>query len=193
MDRKSWLDRLILLAQIAERRNGLMEGHLERVGHYTSLIAELLGYTEEESHMFGRIAKVHDIGKIVLPARLLNYSGPLSYEDRKVVELHPVKGDELVRILAPENGITLTHICNAVRYHHEWWNGTGYPEGRSGREIPLLARIVTVCDVFDALTHPRPYKPAWSVERTLEYIVSLREKQFDPQVVDALKYLLRRE
>lgn len=126
-----------------------------------------------------RGALLHDIGKMGIPDSVLLKSGPLTEDEWAIMKMHPVYAYEL---LSP---IAFLHPALDIPYsHHEKWDGTGYPRGLKGDEIPLAARIFAIVDVYDALRSDRPYRPAWSEERTIEHIRSLSGKHFDPAVVD---------
>lgn len=161
------------------------EGHSQRVTDLTVQLAASLGASEEQLLHLRRGALLHDIGKMGVPDSILLKPGPLTPEERAAMELHTVYAYELlspISFLEPALPIPL--------YHHENWDGTGYPKGLKGEEIPLAARVFAVVDVFDALTNDRPYRSAWSQERALEHIRSEAGKRFDPKVVSAFIQLL---
>lgn len=122
---------------------------------------------------------MHDVGKIRIPDRILKKSGPLTKKEWAVMQTHTVVGE---KILGDRPFYQTPR--EIARSHHERWDGTGYPDGLHGETIPLPARIVTVADVFDALTHARPYKPAWSVEKTVTEMKRMSGKVFDPMILD---------
>jgi PAS domain S-box-containing protein len=155
------------------------EGHSQRVTEMTSRIARSMGISEEELVHVRRGALLHDIGKMGIPDSILLKPGPLTEEEWKIMRLHPVYAHEL---LYP---ITYLRAALDIPYcHHEKWDGTGYPRGLKGEQIPLSARIFAIVDVWDALRSDRPYRLAWEEEKTKEYIRSLSGIQFDPKVVD---------
>jgi|GEM_PF-592124 len=160
--------------------------HLNRVRSYAVAIAKKLGYTDE-AFLEGlrHAAALHDIGKLGVPETVLNKAGPFNAEERIRMNRHTIIGAE---ILAPIN--FPWPVIPIVRSHHEWWNGQGYPDGLAGEEIPLGARILTVVDVFDALSSDRPYRTALSREEAAAFIRSRAGTQFDPRVVDAFMELL---
>jgi len=168
--------------------------HLARVSHYARLIAHTLaashGIDDEFIEFLYQFAPLHDIGKISIPDNILLRQGPLDAAQRKVMDTHVTKGVEIVDELIESfslHGITHVDILrNIVLYHHEHWDGAGYPHGLRGEDIPLEARIVGVADCFDALLSVRPYKQAWSMDETRAYILEKRGHQFDPACVDAL-------
>lgn len=124
-------------------------------------------------------AMLHDVGKLRVPDRVLLKPGRLTEEEWGLIRQHPAWGEEL---LSGADGFALARAI--VRSHHENWDGTGYPDGRAGEAIPFAARIVRIVDVFDALRSDRPYKPAWSPERTLDEMQAMRGRGFDPELAD---------
>ena len=147
------------------------------------LIAEGLGLPEDEVRTIELAAPLHDIGKIAIPDDILLKAGPLDPEQIAQMRRHPRIGYKL--LADSQNRFVQTSALIALR-HHERYDGSGYPDGLKGEDIPLAARIVTVADVFDALISPRPYKRAWSIEEALAYLVEQRGLLFDPKCVDVL-------
>ena len=155
------------------------EGHTRRVTVMTERLAAAMSIAEKERIHIRRGAILHDIGKIGIPDRILLKDGPLTEEEWDLVRRHPVMAHE---ILSP---ISYLQPALDIPYcHHERWDGNGYPRGLQGERIPLPARIFAVVDVFDALTSDRPYRPAWSTARALDYIRAGSGTHFDPDVVD---------
>lgn len=172
------------LAFAAEARDPFTGDHLRRLEGYTKAIARKLGLSEPEVEELSFGAVLHDVGKLRIPDAILLKPGRLSEEEWSVVHRHPLYGEGiLTRSKIPKVAL---HVA---RWHHERWDGRGYPDGLSGNEIPAGAQIVTVADVFDALTSTRPYKPAWPAAQALDEIRDHREHQFSPQVVDAFEAL----
>lgn len=168
--------------------------HQKRMAHYSRLIAQVLAdrYGKNDDyveHLF-LFAPLHDIGKLAIPDRVLLKPGPLSAEEFALMRTHPAKGLEITDTLLRDVGLEdLPHIDvlrNLVRYHHEHWDGGGYPTGARGEAIPLEARIIAVADVFDALTSQRPYKQAWPLDATVAGLRALAGSQLDPACVEAL-------
>ncbi len=156
------------------------EGHAQRVTELTLQLARSLGVPAEDVAHIRRGALLHDIGKIGVPDSILLKPGPLTDEEWLVMRRHPVVAFEM---LAP---ITYLRPALDIPYcHHEKWNGTGYPRGLKGQEIPLAARIFAVVDVWDALSSERPYRAAWPPVRVLQHIRSESGQHFDPAAVDA--------
>ena len=156
--------------------------HTRRVGELAGAVAERLGLTYDEVRLMRLAAPLHDIGKIGVPDEILLKPGRLTDEEFEQVKTHTTIG---ARMLAGGTAPLLVVAEQVARTHHERWDGTGYPAGLAGEEIPLAGRIVAIVDVFDALTHDRPYKNAWSVDDALAEIDRGSGTQFDPDVVDA--------
>ena len=178
--RQNHLDAMLRLAAVAEARDPLTGNHLHRLRAYTEAIARRLGLSETEVTTLGHAAVVHDIGKLRVPDALLAKPDSLTEEERALIRRHPLLGEELLG----ENEF-YQEARQVARWHHERWDGSGYPDGLRGEAIPLGVRIVSVADVLDALISRRPYKEAWPIERTIAYIREQRGKQFAPEVVDA--------
>ncbi|GIU95531.1 MAG: hypothetical protein KatS3mg012_1988 [Gaiellaceae bacterium] len=170
------------LALAAEYRDDDTFAHTERIRVSVALLAHELGLPDEEVALLREAAPLHDIGKLGVSDTVLLKPGTLSSEEVAHMRAHTVLG---ARLLSGSSSRVLQLAEEIARGHHEWWDGSGYPHGLRGEEIPLCARIVAVADVFDALTHARPYKPAWSVEEAVAEIRRLSGRQFDPRVVDA--------
>ncbi len=174
------------LARASEFRDDDTGQHTQRVGHASALLAKALGQSDEQITLLRRTAPLHDVGKIGVADGILLKPGRLSDEELVLMRRHTLIGADLLSGGRSE----LMHSAQTIALnHHEHWNGAGYPNGLSGEEIPLEGRIVTVVDVFDALTHQRPYKPAWSLLDSLSEIRCQSGRQFDPQVVEAFMTL----
>lgn len=171
------------LARAIEYRDSGTSAYLERMSRIAGLIAEQLGMLEDEVRLIELAAPLHDIGKIAIPDAILMKNGPLNDEETAVMRRHPRIGHELLS--GSQNRFIQTGAVIALR-HHERYDGSGYPDGLIGEEIPLEARIVAVADVFDALISPRPYKKAWDVDKALAYLYSQRGRHFDARCVDAM-------
>ncbi len=183
------LEILERLALAAEYRDDATGKHTRRVGRISALIARELGLPGGSVKLIERAAPLHDIGKIAVPDRILLKPGRLIPEEFEVVKAHTVIG---ARILSGSRFDILRLAEQVALSHHERWDGKGYPQGLSRDRIPLPGRIVAVADVFDALTHARPYKPAWPWEEAVAEVEAQRGRQFDPQVVDAFLKLVAR-
>jgi HD-GYP domain-containing protein (c-di-GMP phosphodiesterase class II) len=159
-------------------RDSETEEHTRRVCELTLKMAEAIGCSEEDAYHIRYGSLLHDIGKVGIPDSILRKAGPLSDDEWKIMRQHPVYA---YRLLSP---IPHLHPMLDIPYcHHEKWDGSGYPRGLKGDEIPLAARIFAVADVWDALTSYRPYRGAWTEEKTMAYIIEQSGKSFDPRVV----------
>jgi PAS domain S-box-containing protein len=171
---------LQLLAVASEYRDDETSQHTERVGAHAAEIASGLGLSAESVGLLREAAPLHDIGKLAIPDRVLLKHGRLTPAEQALMETHTALG---ARLLFGSRSPVLQLAGIIAETHHEWWDGTGYPKGLAGEAIPLVGRIVAVADVFDALTHERPYKAAWSPEQALALIRNGAGRQFDPRVV----------
>ena len=161
------------------------EGHTLRVTNLTLRLAKHMGLSDRDLMQIRRGALLHDIGKMGVPDRILLKPDNLTTEEWEIMQRHPVYAHELL------SRIEYLRPALSIPYcHHEKWNGTGYPRGLKGEEIPLDARVFSVVDVYDALVSDRPYRPAWTKEKALEYIRSLSGVDFDPRVVTGFLELL---
>ncbi len=167
-------------------RSQATRGHSERVATLSVSLGRLLGFKGSDLEALRWGAMLHDLGKVGVPDAVLEKPGPLAEEERALVQLHPVWGEEIVTEI-PHISPIVRHM---VRYHHERWNGSGYPDGLRGDEIPLEARLLAVVDVWDALTSDRPYRPAFAPHEALEYLRENAGVLFDPQVVRKFLRLL---
>jgi putative two-component system response regulator len=156
--------------------------HSRRVGRTAARIAARLGLSPRYIELLREAAPLHDIGKLAIPARICAKAGALTPGERAIMQTHTERG---ARILAQSDDPMLQMAATIARSHHERWDGRGYPDAIAGWEIPLCARIVAVADVFDALTHERPYKDAWPQARAIREIRASAGGQFDPDVVAA--------
>jgi len=170
------------LAQAAECRDDETGQHTYRVGYTASLVAQQMGLSEYQVDLIGRAAPLHDVGKIGISDAILLKPGPLTDEEFATMKTHTTIGMTLL-----SNGhSTLVKLAEQIALcHHERWDGTGYPRGLKGEATPREGRIVAIADVFDALTHARPYKKAWTVREALAEITNQSGRQFDPRVVEA--------
>jgi PAS domain S-box-containing protein len=171
-----------LLALAAEYRDDDTSEHTERVGLAAAEIATRLGLSKQQIKLLREAAPLHDVGKLAIPDRILLKPGLLSVRERETMKTHAAVG---ACLLSNSRSRVLKMGAVIAGSHHERWDGTGYPHGLAGEAIPLVGRVVAVADVFDALTHQRPYKPAWPVERAIAYIRREAGAHFDPRVVAA--------
>jgi len=180
------LDGLRRLALAAEYRDDNTHEHTQRVGHLAALLARGAGLGDRMVRLVREAAPLHDLGKIAIPDSILLKPGRLSDEEYEVVKTHALLG---ARVLAGAESELLEVAERIVRHHHERWDGGGYPDSLEGEDIPVVARIAAVADVFDVLVHERPYKDSWSVEAAAEEIRKGAGTQFDPSVVEAFDEL----
>jgi response regulator RpfG family c-di-GMP phosphodiesterase len=170
------------LCRAAEFRDPETGEHLQRMAHYSSLIAKRLGMTQAEQDLIFAAAPMHDVGKVGIIDKILLKPGRFDEAEFEQMKSHAEIGYQL---LQGSSSKTLQIAAEIARGHHEKWDGSGYPQGLSGEDIPVHCRIVAVADVFDALTSERPYKKAWSLESALAHLEQGRGTHFDPKVVDA--------
>jgi len=179
------LDFLEVLAETIETKDRYMRGHGRRVSFYAGLLAERVGLVGREQEWVRIGAFLHDLGKVGVPTDLLLREGALDPNERRIVEEHPAIGARLVRPLGLS--FDLTH---AIRHHHEWWDGTGYPDGLAGEQIPYAARIVSIVDAFDAMSCDRPYRTALRREVVIGELERFAGVQFDPELAKEFVTLL---
>ncbi|MDP8243244.1 MAG: response regulator [Candidatus Hinthialibacter antarcticus] len=172
---------LIRLSMAAEYKEGIVGAHLTRISRFAECVARAYGIEESRVHMIRIGAICHDIGKIAVPESILEKPGPLTEDEWAIMRTHSEIG---ARILSNSKSDLIKIAENIARYHHEDWDGSGYPEGLTGDSIPLSARIVRVVDVFDALVSKRSYKDAYSIDESLAIIQDEKGRQFDPDIVD---------
>lgn len=173
---------ILRLAKAAEYRDPETGGHIQRMAHYSKLIAETLGQDEETCELMLQAAPMHDIGKLGIPDGILLKPGRLDEDEFAVMKQHPDMG---YAILQGSQSRVIEMAAEIALSHHEKWDGSGYPKGLSGAAIPLSGRIVAVADVFDALTSVRPYKRAWSLDQARDFLASNAGSHFDPSCVEA--------
>lgn len=186
---KSQIEMLERLAVTAELRDDSTGEHSYRVGKLAALLAQEFGCDDDTCFMVELAARLHDIGKIGVPDAILLKPDKLNDAERQIMRTHTTVGAEL---LSKSNIPHMQMAEEIARYHHEWWDGSGYPGNLSGSAIPLASRITALADVFDALTHERPYKKAWPIDAALDEIARLKGRQFDPQLNDLFVVLIGR-
>jgi putative two-component system response regulator len=180
-DEQDLQDHIILTAYIAEIKEWDNRTHLERIRRYTALLASGLNLPTNEVRLFSISAQLHDIGKISIPDSILKKTENLEPEEYEIAERHTVEGAKLLR---GSNSVILQTAEIIALTHHERWDGSGYPRGLAGEEIPLSGRICALADVFDALTTPRPYKSEINPFKAIELIKDSRDQLFDPTLVN---------
>ncbi len=169
---------IFVMVKALEKFHGYTKGHSENVARCSMNLAKRLGLSEREQKRIYQAGLLHDIGKVFVPRSILDKNGSLTDEEYGEVKKHPIIGAELI-----EEGANLKEIASIVRYHHERWDGMGYPDGLKSEEIPLESRIMAVCDAFDAMTSDRAYRKAMNKKSALEEIEKNAGKQFDPAIV----------
>jgi len=175
------------LTRAAGYRDSETGNHITRIGESAALIARAVGMEDEWVELIRQAAPMHDVGKIGIADHILLKPGQLTEQERQTMQEHPQIG---YSILHDEHPSALTHMAADIAlYHHEKWDGSGYPKGLSGEQIPLSARIVALCDVYDALRMPRPYKAAWPREKAQGYLREQAGKHFDPALVTLIEGL----
>ncbi len=179
------IQRLGRAAEYKDNETGL---HVMRMSHYAQVLAIAYGFSEQKAEDLLHASPMHDIGKIGIADNILLKPGKLTAEEYQEMQKHPLIGAEIIGDCESD----LLKMAKAVAlYHHEKWDGTGYPYGLAGEQIPVEARIVALSDVFDALTSARPYKQAWSIEDTLQHIRQQKGLHFEPVLVDLLEQNLQ--
>lgn len=174
---------LLRLAKVGEFRDETTGNHIYRMAQLSTMIAERIGLSAGECHAITMTAPLHDLGKIGIPDNILLKAGPLNAQELAVMRTHPVLGHN---ILLNSPSAYLQKGAEIALYHHERFDGTGYPHNLRGEMIPLSARVVAVADVFDALQSTRPYKHAWTLEDSFAFIKANAGSHFDPFCANAL-------
>ncbi len=185
LDPPRTIEFLEVLAETIETKDRFMRGHARRVALYAGLLADRLCLSAQDHEHVRIAAFLHDLGKVGVPTDLLLRAGALDVKERHLVEQHPEIGARLLKPLDIPAAIPL-----AIRHHHEWWDGSGYPDGISGEEIPLSARIIGVADAFDAMSCDRPYRRALDRQVIADEFQRFSGTQFDPNLAKELLLLL---
>jgi hypothetical protein len=175
------------LSMAVEFRDEDTGAHIERIGRFSTLLAERIGLEVELCERLSYAAPLHDVGKVAIPDAILLKPGPLTAEERSIVETHAEEGHRLLR---GSSSSILDMAATIALSHHEKWDGSGYPRGLVAEEIPIEGRIVAVADVFDALTSDRVYRGAYSVEQAVQMMRAQRGLHFDPVMLDAFLEVL---
>ena len=174
---------LYTLGELGEWRSKETGEHVQRVSLFSEVLANAYGCNDKDVALLKMASPMHDIGKVVIPDKILLKPAKLTDEEFETIKMHTVYGWEIFH----KSKHSLLQTAALISYeHHEKWDGTGYPRGLSGEDIHIFGRITSVADVFDALSNKRVYKEAWSIEKTLEFIKSERGKAFEPKIVDLL-------
>ena len=181
------LDRLAMAGEYRDDNTGQ---HTQRVGKLAAMIAHALGQSQEQVELLRLAATLHDIGKIGVPDRVLMKEGKLTAEEFEIIKSHTTIGSEILQ----KSKFSILQVAREVAAsHHEKWDGTGYPKGLKEERIPLSGRIVAIADVFDALTHARPYKKEWALDKALVEIRGQSGRHFDPHLVDVFLSIVKTE
>lgn len=174
---------IFTMGSIAESRSKETGEHVKRVAKYSKLFAKAYGLSKEDVSMLELASPMHDIGKIAIPDEILNKPAKLTFEEFEIMKTHAQKGFEMLNV----SSRPLFQVAAEIALtHHEKYDGTGYPNGLKGEDIPIFGRITAIADVFDAISSDRCYKKAWEQDKVLEYIKSEKGKHFDPKLVDIL-------
>lgn len=175
---QAYLETVTVLANTIEGRDPYTHGHVDRVMSYAKLLATTIGWPHDQVRLLEFGALLHDIGKIIVPDQVLKKPDKLDPEEWHLMRQHPVAGAKILEDISH-----LREIIPYVLYHHEQWDGKGYPHGLAGRDIPIQARVMKLVDVYDALTTTRPYHPARPHHEVVQYLHYQSGKQFDPELV----------
>ena len=184
-DRKIIIQSMKTFTNFIDAKDKYTRGHSIRVGFYTKKIAERMDFDEDELDNIYYIALLHDVGKINISDAILNKPGKLDDEERDIIKTHTTNGAQILKDFS-----SVPHIVEGARYHHERYDGKGYPEGLSGEQIPLVARIIGVADAFDAMNSDRCYRKAYPMEKIVNELKEGAGKQFDPEVVKVMLELI---
>ena len=177
---RTYFETISALALAVDAKDPYSRGHLDRVSNHVVKIAKKLERSEEEINILRDAARLHDIGKIGVTDEVLTKPGPLNTSEWSIMKKHTEIGEGIIKPIT-----SLRNLCDIIRHHHEMLDGTGYPDGLKGDQIQLLVRILTVADIFDALTTDRPYRKAFSFEEAAEKLRGMKNK-IDQRVVEAL-------
>lgn len=169
------------LGKAAEYRDNETGMHILRISHFARTIAKAIGYSDERADDLLHAAPMHDVGKIGVPDAILLKPGKLNPEEWEIMRQHTTIG---AQIIGEHDSSMLKLAASIALCHHEKWDGSGYPNGLAGEDIPQEARIIALVDVFDALTSERPYKKAWPIDEALDFIRQQRGSHFEPKLVD---------
>lgn len=185
---QAYLETVNVLANVIEGRDPYTRGHVERVAAYARKMGTTLNWSDDAMRHLDFGARLHDIGKIIIPDHVLKKNGPLSDVEWELMKQHPEAGAKILDQINHLQG-----IIPYVLYHHEHWDGTGYPHGLSGKSIPAEGRLLAVVDVYDALTTNRPYHPARPTDEVTKFLELKAGVYFDPLMVEVLLDVLKKE
>ena len=185
-DNKIIVEAIETFTGFIDAKDPYTNGHSKRVGLYTRLIAEKMGYTGEDLDKIYFMALLHDSGKIAVPDNVLRKPGKLNDEEYEIIKSHTVRGGDILSKFK-----SLGHVEDGARYHHERYDGNGYPDKLKGEEIPLISRMICVADSFDAMNTSRVYREKLPMDYIIKEIENNKGKQFDPKIADILLELIK--
>lgn len=183
---QAYLDTIETLRYTVDAKDSYTKGHSERVSEFSVLIGKQLGISSDDMYALRIGGLFHDIGKIGIPDYILTKKDKLTDEEYEQIKKHPLIGEQIL-----SNATIFSDIIPIVKYHHERFDGNGYPEHLKGEAIPLLARIVSVADAFDAMASRRPYRNNVEINKIIEEISKNKNTQFDPAIADALLEIIK--
>ena len=184
---RAYMQTIEILRHVVESRDKETKGHSERVAMLAKELAEEIGLSSDDVETIHVAGLFHDVGKIGIPDSILLKNGPLTEEEFQTIQGHPAEGERIIMSYAP-----FKKLLNIVRGHHERYNGTGYPDGKSGEDICLGARVIAVADSFDAMMSNRTYRKGLGLDTALNELEKGRGTQFDPNIVDAFMKLVEK-
>jgi putative nucleotidyltransferase with HDIG domain len=183
---QSYMSTIVTLSGIAEAKDFYTDKHMKDIAEYSVDIARRLGLSEADVENIRMAALLHDLGKVTVPDDILKKPGRLSEEEMEIIRKHPAHGAKMIESIEP-----MKDAREIIRHHHEYYDGSGYPDGLRGLDIPLGARIIGVADAFDAMTTNRPYRKALPMDKVLKELKNFSGIQFDPDIVEILILILR--
>jgi response regulator RpfG family c-di-GMP phosphodiesterase len=183
---RGYMNTLLSLNLVLEAKHPYTRGHTQRVTQYSLMVAKSMGLGDEEMRVIRDGSTLHDIGKVGVSEEILNKKGSLTNEELQLIRKHPIIGDEIISPIR-----FLAHTRPIIRHHHERIDGKGWPDGVDGRNLPLVVRLVSVTDAFDAMTSMRPYRQPLTYDRICEEMTRNSGAQFDPDVVEIMLKLIR--
>ena len=182
----SYYETLVSLARVIEAKDQYTKHHLDKVAAYVEMMAERLKLDEESKKILKGGAMLHDLGKVGISDSILKKDDKFTPEEYEVMKQHSIIGENILKPLR-----SMEKLSTLVRHHHEFYDGSGYPDGLKGEEIPILSRILTIADIYEALVTERPYKKAVTKEEALAMIKSYAGNKLDPKLVDIFVALAR--